>query len=72
MSEYTGYFPRKCSYTRQIITASDRASIQLSIKKEFNGLNEKKKSIYVISGNLRRQGKSDSLLNNLIENDDNE
>ena len=70
MSIYSGYIPRKCSYTKQLITASDHASVQLSIKKENVKNDTDKKFLYVISGNLRKQGKSDGIINKLVEEDD--
>ena len=70
MSTLSGYIPRKCSYTKQLITASDHASVQLSIKKEDIKNDTDKKFVYVISGNLRKQGKSDGIINKLIEEDD--
>lgn len=70
MNNFTGYIPRKCSYTRQLITASDCDSIQLSINNKLsNGKNEAK-ILLVICGNLRRQGKSDGIINELIEKAD--
>ena len=70
MSTYSSYIPRKCSYTKQLITASDHASVQLSIKMDNIKNNTDKKFVYVISGNLRKQGKSDGIINKLIEEDD--
>ena len=71
MSNNLGYVPRKCSFIKQIITASDHASIQISIKKEKIADNIDKNFVYVINGNLRKQGKSDMIINQLIEKDDN-
>lgn len=68
--DYNGYIPRKCSYTGQLITISDRASIQLSIKKENHKKNNSDIKTFVICGKLRRQGKSDAILNQLFENED--
>jgi len=67
MPEYSGYVPRKCSYTGKLIKVSDRASVQLSFKKEDweKGTNDSKS--FVICGTLRRQGKSDSIINQLAE-----
>jgi hypothetical protein len=71
MSNNLGYIPRKCSFTKQLITASDHGSIQISIKKVKIANNIEKNFVYVISGNLRKQGKSDWIINQLIEKDDN-
>jgi hypothetical protein len=71
MNKYIGYIPRKCSYTRQLIIASDCASIQLSINnnKELEK-SDGDKILLVICGNLRKQGKSDGIINELIEKAD--
>lgn len=70
MNNFTGYIPRKCSYTRQLITASDCDSIQLSIKNKVSDEKNEAKILLVICGNLRRQGKSDGIINELIEKAD--
>lgn len=70
MNNYSGYIPRKCSYTKQLVTSSDHASVQLSIKKNGVKNDIDKKYVYVINGNLRKQGKSDGIINKLIEEDD--
>jgi small subunit ribosomal protein S21e len=66
MPEISGYVPRKCSHTGKLIKVSDRASIQLSFKKEDCKNNNNIKS-FVICGNVRRQGESDSAINQLAE-----
>ena len=70
MNEYSGYIPRKCSYTKQLISASDRSSIQISFKKKIFNNEKKEKILFVICGNLRKQGRSDEILNGLVEEND--
>ena len=64
MSENMGYVPRKCSYTKRPIVATDHAAIQMSVKKK-----EKNFSV-VICGDMRKQGRSDEIINELIEKED--
>lgn len=64
MTENVGYVPRKCSYTKRPIVASDHAAIQISVKKK-----EKNFSL-VICGDMRKQGRSDEIINELIEKED--
>ena len=70
INEYCGYIPRKCSYTGQLINISDRSSIQISIKKEDHEKKDKEIKTFVICGKLRKQGRSDAILNQLFENED--
>jgi hypothetical protein len=66
-NEYSGYIPRKCSYTKQLISASDRSSVQISFKKRVL---KNEKILFVVCGNLRKQGRSDEILNGLVEEND--
>lgn len=70
MSEYIGYIPRKCSYTRQLISASDCASIQISLKRKVIKKENEENLLFVIGGKLRRQGRSDGIINELVEKND--
>ena len=66
MEDYIGYVPRKCSFTNQLIVTTDRASVQISIKKKGLKNNEEIFTL-VICGNLRKKGKSDEMINKLME-----
>ena len=70
MNEYSGYIPRKCSYTKQLVSASDRSSIQISFKKRILKNEKNEKILFVVCGNLRKQGRSDEILNGLVEEND--
>jgi hypothetical protein len=70
VNEYSGYIPRKCSYTKQLISASDRSSVQISFKKRILKNEKNEKILFVVCGNLRKQGRSDEILNGLVEEND--
>ncbi|AFP65649.1 40S ribosomal protein S21 (nucleomorph) [Chroomonas mesostigmatica CCMP1168] len=67
------YIPRKCSFSNRILSSKDHSSVQISIGIiEKNGLYNGKNKNFAFSGTLRKLGKSDSALNFLIDEiDDN-
>lgn len=64
------YLPRKCSATNRIITAKDKASIQLN----FVGLNEDgvmdgSMTTYALSGYVRQKAESDGWITMMSSRD---
>eukprot|EP00210_Caulerpa_lentillifera_P006350 g6066.t1 len=57
------YIPRKCSWTRKLITAKDHASIQMNIGHlDESGVYTGQFTTFALSGLVRRRGEADSAL----------
>mmetsp|Transcript_656 Transcript_656/g.2047 ORF Transcript_656/g.2047 Transcript_656/m.2047 type:complete len:83 (-) Transcript_656:108-356(-) len=57
------YIPRKCSWTNRLITASDKASVQLNVGHlDANGVYNGSYTTMALSGYVRMKGESDSAL----------
>ncbi|AAK39651.1 40S ribosomal protein S21 (nucleomorph) [Guillardia theta] len=66
------YIPRKCSLSNKLINNKDHASIQISIGVlDKNDLFKGEYDIFAFSGLMRKKGKSDYAIVNLIEKLDN-
>jgi len=66
--ENSGYIPRKCSFTKQVLVAKDHSSIQISIASlDKKGFYCGKYEVFALCGKIRKQGKSDRALNLLVE-----
>ena len=65
------YVPRKCSFTNRILTSKDHSSIQLSIGTlDKDGIYKGNFEIFSLCGNLRKQGRGDEALNQIVEKTD--
>jgi small subunit ribosomal protein S21e len=64
----SNYYPRKCSSTNKILVSKDYASVQIKIGCiDKQGYFSGQIKTYVICGFLRRSGKADSSINQLID-----
>jgi len=62
------YIPRKCAVTNKVIGAKDRSSVQLNIGQvdESTGRYTGKNTVYAFSGFIRKQGRADAELEELL------
>jgi small subunit ribosomal protein S21e len=68
MTENSGYVPRKCSFTKQVLVAKDHSSIQISIASlDKKGIYCGKYEVFALCGKIRKQGISDRAINYLVE-----
>mmetsp|Transcript_6566 Transcript_6566/g.24375 ORF Transcript_6566/g.24375 Transcript_6566/m.24375 type:complete len:84 (-) Transcript_6566:187-438(-) len=57
------YIPRKCSWTKKLITAKDHASVQINVGHlDENGVYTGKYTTLALRGYVRAQGEADSAL----------
>mmetsp|Transcript_47425 Transcript_47425/g.34709 ORF Transcript_47425/g.34709 Transcript_47425/m.34709 type:complete len:83 (-) Transcript_47425:1-249(-) len=61
------YIPRKCSATNRLITAKDKASVQIDIAEvDVNGTITGAKKTLALAGFIRQRGEADACLNRLF------
>jgi len=61
------YIPRKCAVTNKVIHAQDYASVQVNVGEvDGNGRYTKKNTTFAFSGFIRKQGRADSSLEDLL------
>ncbi|CEG00380.1 Ribosomal protein S21e [Ostreococcus tauri] len=57
------YIPRKCSWTNRLITATDKASVQLNVGHlDANGVYSGQYTTLALAGYVRSKGESDSAI----------
>lgn len=66
------YIPRKCSWTARLLTAQDKASVQLNVASidPATGTATGECDTFAISGYVRDKGESDMALTELVRQKD--
>mmetsp|Transcript_39459 Transcript_39459/g.35215 ORF Transcript_39459/g.35215 Transcript_39459/m.35215 type:complete len:92 (+) Transcript_39459:74-349(+) len=61
------YIPRKCAITNKVIPAKDKSSVQINIGQvDESGRYTGRNLIYAFSGFIRKQGRADAELEELL------
>eukprot|EP00558_Chaetoceros_sp_UNC1202_P004855 CAMPEP_0197245950 /NCGR_PEP_ID=MMETSP1429-20130617/10573_1 /TAXON_ID=49237 /ORGANISM="Chaetoceros sp., Strain UNC1202" /LENGTH=85 /DNA_ID=CAMNT_0042706535 /DNA_START=341 /DNA_END=598 /DNA_ORIENTATION=+ len=66
------YVPRKCSWTKRLLTAKDHGSVQINVANidPVTGVYTKEDSTFALSGYVRFRSEGDMALSELVKKND--